>query len=108
HALLSPADDLAAGQPLHDSIDQRLVAQPNVRRPLFRQKPFDLLVGERRTQQGSAHRIVAAVRSARLSLEAVPCVQGDANRSAGVTRGRLDPETLERAFPENSSVPHTV
>jgi hypothetical protein len=38
----------------------------------------------------------------------MPCRHSDADRSAGVTGGRLDPQALVRPFPQDAPVPDTV
>ena len=54
------------------------------------------------------HRVVLAVHLSRLVFQSVPCRQGHADCTPGVTGGRLDPQAFERALTQDPPVADAV
>ncbi len=130
HAPLVEADDLLRGQELRHDARQLLAADAPVGRLALAEEALDDRDRKRRAEIRPLHavpigrqvarcvrfapRLVrhpgarALGRRARLAEIPMPQRQRDAHRTARVAGGGLDPDFLERAFPEQAPVGHAV
>src|SRR5207253_10849413 len=76
--------------PLHDAL------------PIY----LDLGLLEARAEESPIHSISLAEADARRGVEPMPCRKSSAQRAAGVTRGRLDPELVDDAVTKDLSIRH--
>ena len=103
HAPLEPADDLAVGDRARRAVDQFGLAEP-----LERDAAAPARVVSRRSPELRAVVDVPHDEVPRLLQHLVPDVQRGANRGAGIVRGRLNVDVLERRPLEDHAVGDAV
>ena len=108
HPPVKPANNLALGDHLRNVVEQlSLPGVPFVRRIHFRQKAFDELVGIPRPEQ-AALLAIEAIGLAGVVHKLMPNEQCRPQRAAGIARRRLNPDILERPFPQQPPVANAV
>ena len=89
-------------------LDHVLIGHDRETRAGLGQATFHILLCEGRSEKGSLHQIAAAIELALFAQELMPNRKSCADRAAGVTGGRLDPDVLEGAVAQNLAVGNAI
>ncbi len=109
HPSLVPAECLPCGERTGAGLHELVVIEHGEHGPGIRQAPLDLRLQEGRAEIGPFHGVAPVRRGdARLAEILVPDRQRRAERTARITRRRLDPDLLEDSLARDLAVGHTV
>src|SRR5450755_3495632 len=103
HTTLKPSHRLLPGKGLSCRRDHLVLAEHGERCSGCGHSPLDLPLREARTEIRTAHSI-RTIGFARLAFEEMVGCEGCSHGTAGIARGRLNPDAIEAAVPQNPSV----